>query len=60
MQIDNYEHIPFKDKPDLTTPIIAEALNHISLGVKQNRDYLIELNQEISEIDFVDAEGIKV
>lgn len=60
MQVEDYEYAPFKDKPDLTTPIIAAALNHISMGVKENRDYIKQLNETVEDIKYEKAEGLMV
>ena len=46
MIIEDFENIIFKDKPDLTTPIIASSLNHIQTeGIMQNREYIKSLDE---------------
>ena len=49
MIIEDFESIIFKDKPDLTTPIIASSLNHIQMrGIMQNREYIKSLDERLT------------
>ena len=61
MIIEDFENIIFKDKPDLTTPIIASSLNHIQTeGIMQNRDYIKNLDERLSQIELQNVEDISV
>ena len=61
MIIEDFESIIFKDKPDLTTPIIASSLNHIQQqGIMQNREYIKSLDERLSQIELQNVEDISV
>ena len=61
MIIEDFENIIFKDKPDLTTPIIASSLNHSQTeGIMQNRDYIKNLDERLSQIELQNVEDISV
>ena len=61
MVIEDFENIIFKDKPDLTTPIIASSLNHIQMGgIMQNREYIKSLDERLSQIELQNVEDISV
>lgn len=61
MIIEDFENIIFKDKPDLTTPIIASSLNHIQTeGIMKNREYIKSLDERLSQIELKNVEDISV
>lgn len=61
MVVEDFENIDFKDKPDLTTPIISASLNHIQKeGIMQNREYIKSIDERLGKIELQNVEDISV
>lgn len=51
MAYPNYEPINWQDKPELTTPLAKALLNHADEGINNNRDYINELDDKVTDIE---------
>lgn len=60
MEIEDYENIVFKDKPDLTTPIISASLNHIGNGILNNREYIKQIDERLSQFEMENVEVLEI
>lgn len=47
MEYEQYQPKTWKDLPDETTPIKADALNNIEQGIKKASEKIIELNSNV-------------
>lgn len=58
MEYEQYQPKTWKDLPDETTPIKADALNNIEQGIKKASEKIIELNSNVLlfEVDTTETE----